>query len=632
MGKLQIFFIFPIFVYLFISLGKINLDPFFIWPSYKRPNLFFDECFAFINGDQIHNSSKCYVHKYYRKYLSCHFGVAPSQAQDGYILILGSAGRIGLSFTKALKEMNYRFIEIRGKLHFNLNKTEIFELFEHIKIVHVFDFIFSVSGERLHQNILSFFNQKGILVTRVSQTRLSKGFDQVIVKPLIFGNQYLKNGVSTFFNSTFHCLLYNQCEMDASLDDASYISVYDLVPILISRLFHSKPSIIEPKFKTFNTRGIWSRLLLFKSSQLTRNDPFYQIFSDISEAARERSYRPYLSIGYLISDDPPHYLRALKTLQLYDRILKLFPDLSLEIILFFVQYSTNHHFLDVVPVPKALSNILHIFEISNSSLHLIHSVLKTKSLPEYFFRDIEIRLGRGELLMTGSSDVYPSPDFFEIVQRKQMSHFTLLKSYRIPANNSLENYLLNYLQNQENPNAFLIPSLTQADFESSIFKWRIGCIGDTQGALRTTMYHINGWIFGKAVWAVDEAFAYDFLAFKVPAYILTLSNSMHQEHQAISRYTPRFRFKGSEICAGYPTKYSRKYRRANWGISYNFRNGRSKYGHLVYDVIPNIDNISDFHVSEIFFKLLVNGFENFADFERESVKSEMNSSYRFKYR
>ena len=137
---------------------------------------------------------------------------------------------------------------------------------------------------------------------------------------------------------------------------------------------------------------------------------------------------------------------------------------------------------------------LHVIEISNETYQILEKKLKTDFIPEYYFRDISLRLSKGELLFTGSSDVFPSPSFFEIVQRKLIGPFTILKSRRINASKNIDESFLHYFTQPKTVNTYLAEPKEICDFGYySIFGG--GDLGDLQGALKSTILHVNGWIF-----------------------------------------------------------------------------------------------------------------------------------------
>lgn len=105
-----------------------------------------------------------------------------------------------------MKEKRIDFVEIRWRLHFDLNNSQIYEIFEYINITHVYDLINNEDGEIVHNKIFDFFNKKGVIVTRIVENKIDTKYDQIIA-PKAFGNQYMKIGVSILFNYTFHCIV-----------------------------------------------------------------------------------------------------------------------------------------------------------------------------------------------------------------------------------------------------------------------------------------------------------------------------------------------------------------------------------------------------------------------------------------
>ena len=81
-------------------------------PNYLTSSL--KKCYESINGEQDPGIlPNCLSHSKYTHLLPCHLGVSPDNSQKPHILVLGSAGRIGLSLIKLLKNQNLPFIEVR---------------------------------------------------------------------------------------------------------------------------------------------------------------------------------------------------------------------------------------------------------------------------------------------------------------------------------------------------------------------------------------------------------------------------------------------------------------------------------------------------------------------------------------
>ena len=113
-----------------------------LYQENEEEKAFTNECYNFINGKQNRTTvKKCFNHMNKRYLLCCHLGVPPSKANKGRILVLGSAGKIGLALTEKLKEKGQKFVEIRGRLLFDLNNSQIYEIFDTINITHVFDLV-----------------------------------------------------------------------------------------------------------------------------------------------------------------------------------------------------------------------------------------------------------------------------------------------------------------------------------------------------------------------------------------------------------------------------------------------------------------------------------------------------------
>lgn len=605
-----------IFCFLINLFGNINIF-FFLQNNYKKYNsVFNEECYTFINGEQHkNNSQECFDHTRYRNYLSCHLGIAPSISQLGRVLVLGSAGKIGLSLVKLLTEKQIPYVEIRGRYQFDLNNSQIYEIFDTLNITHVFDLIRNTEGEKLHNFIYNYFGSKKIIVTRVVNDQIDSKFDQIISHEA-FGNQYMRQDSSQIFKRTFNCIVKNKCDFFQFSEKKFYSLSHEISSELLNALFQKVPQIKKPSLKAYNQKQIWNKVLLFKKNKLPINDDFYQIFSEIDQKSIERITKPFLSIGYLTTNDEGHYSKAENTLKMYQKVLNEYPDISLEMTLFWVMKSNDTKFSDCIKFESELNFRLHVIEVSTDMIQMLMNVLNTKFIPEYYFRDVSLKLAKGEFLMTGSSDVYPSPAFFEIVQRKLVGPFTILKSQRIKAG-SFDDCFSNYLVKQENVNSFLDNATNPCNFHY-YFTNALGDLGDLQGAIRPTINALNGWIFNKFSYEVDAAFVWDLMMFRVPFYIVNMPKSMHKKHKFVSYLTPRFKISpkvksGMFLCNAIPTKNMKDYIRKNWGVSFDFtfKKGEKKdgkFGHLLYNIICT-ENNGFFRRSRIEFRIVYNNDE-----------------------
>ena len=207
------------------------------------------------------------------------------------------------------------------------------------------------------------------------------------------------------------------------------------------------------------------------------------------------------------------------------------------------------------------------------------------------------------------------PLFFEIAQRKLMGPFTILKSLRVNAKSFNESFS-KYLKKDEPVISFLDQLKKPTSFWN-YYDFVQGALGDIQGALKTTMYKMNGWVFDKYVFATDTIFAWDLTTFKVPFYSISINNSMHQDHIPSSQHSPKFNMKKrpysrrNNLCKGIPTKNMKENSRPNWGVSYDFKTkSKYKYGHLTYDILHANDNELNYRLFNLQFKIIYNNLSS----------------------
>lgn len=265
-------------------------------------------------------------------------------------------------------------------------------------------------------------------------------------------------------------------------------------------------------------------------------------------------------------------------------------------------------------LPQQIENHFHIIEVTKKDYEMLCDVLgiSYNQLPEYVFRDIGVRLGKGQLLMTGSEDVYPPFGLFDIAQRKLDSPLGILRSSRTEVTEPYEEIYQKYYTSRT-PNPYVMIDFQDTYTFDDHYYYAWGETGDIQGAARRQLYEINGWAWGKWVYFTDGGFLYDQSTFKAPYYEVKFVTSYHQFHPRISSMSVHYDIddtnaKVTGFCAGYPSKQVDEFVRPNWGVSLDFKNKTTgKYGHLQYRIKPKV--LTPPYVSEMEMFITYNDYQ-----------------------
>ena len=522
-----------------------NYSPLYV-PLYEKLNekemKYDSECMQFIDGEiKDLNDKNCYTHTQYEHLLCCHLGVLPSESNNSHILVLGSAGRVGQELVEILQSKGEKFIEVRGKLHFDLRDDSVYRMFNTVNISVVYDLI--NSEQATHTKIQEYFAKKDVTVIRlVDQFVESKpNLLQVQLPAQPFGIQYIRPSTSDFYKSIFKCLIKNNCsnDDDTNHQKTKYILANQIATYLYS-IISNKQGTLSPTFKLYSGSEIWNSLATYQISPKKQKDPLMSVFDTIISKYNETQSNPYTTLVFLTTNDDIHIQRAQNTLNVIENILEIYPDISIELIQFYLQTNQNSSFIEKMSVGPEISKRMHVIEFSKPEFLKLNNVFNTTEdmIPEYFFRNIGVRLGQGDILMTGSEDVIPAPPFFEIVQRKLVSPMISWRSIRKNRNN-IQNVISEYMQEYTRASTYL-DSYTRRTFDNH-FRFSNGPTGDLQGAPRQQLYKLNGWPWGSYVYYSDTAFHMDQTTFKVPHYEIKLYSSINQHHRELFFNSPYFK-------------------------------------------------------------------------------------------
>ena len=554
------------------------------------------ECFDFINGEQKRtNDDACFTHIQYEYMLPCHFGVAPSYRHVPQALILGSHGRVGLALKKLFDKKKINYIEVKGQFHFDVLKDILYRILDQQSVSVVIDL--TPESETARAKINQYFNNRNIPIIRVVKEFKNDTSVQIKTEKA-FGNQFLKIGVSPLFRAIYLCLSKNECAKP-QLSNNEYSLSNEIAEVILEHL-DDRSANIDPKLAVYNESEIWKKFLLFNKKSLETSSPFYENFAEINDSINEWRDKVFVSQSYLSTNDDIHFQRANNTLTVLGKVLKMFPDISIEYIQFWLKTASNKRFFERMDLSESITSRMHVYEVDSKQLEYLCSVLgvNTSMIPEYMFRNIGARLGRGYMLMSSSQDIIPSPNLYEIYQRRLTSPLVILRGKRLKFKKTIDVALQKYTEKNTLFKPY-ISELNNISFDKH-FKYSNGPTGDVQGCNRELMYHVNGWVWGEYVYYADTAFHFDLTMTKVPFYEINYRNNMHQHHKTSAFNSPYFHIDNGPLerramfCDGYPTAVHESTKRPNWGISYDFKAKNGSWGHLLYKFTPTKDpRVSD---------------------------------------
>ena len=564
-------------------------EPFFDNISIRK-NAFEKECYQFISGSYNNGTDKknCYSHKPTEKYLSCHLGIAPSEAHIPRVIIIGSRGKVGRELVKVLKKNYVMFTEIKGSYHINADFGNFMSFLDYGN----FPIMIDLSRPKIKDLSDLALSMRMKYIRLVDKFEYAEFFVTQLKIKEPFGNQYLKTDVSPFFRAIYDCINSDKCEKPKMNTSKAYNLASDIANE-IYKILLQRPGEHVSDLDDYSEKEIWEALELFKNNALSDANPLFDIFNEMEEEKRKRETDIYYTQVFATKNQPDFVPKVQRTLDLYGKVFEQYPDISAEFIQFWVKSEGNLSFLDAVKIPPQLEKHFHVIEVSNDDYTTICNVLNISReyFPEYFFRDIGIRLGKGEFLVSGREDVYPPLGFFDIMQRKLDSPLAILRSVRKGFVGSVDDlFKKHYMKREDNPCTSID---TQNHFTlNDHYNFGRGDTDDLQGGPRRQVYELNGWPWGKWGYYADGAFLFDQTTFKAPYYEIKFAYTYYNNR--VSAYKSAADYKldvneemSTKFCAGYPSKDVEEYSRPNWGVSYDFKDeAKGKYGHLRYRIVP----------------------------------------------
>ena len=242
---------------------------------------------------------------------------------------------------------------------------------------------------------------------------------------------YLSRNVSKFYRDIYSCLENNRCEKKNYGNDVSktFVSAREVAALIVENIGKTNENI-SPILKKYTRDQIWNYLLNFKVQKLSSKNDLFYVFSNWNEEIINKYSRVFYSQVYSLTNKGHFIKKAQNTLFLIEKLLEEFPDFSSEYIQFWVKKDDNASFFEIFTVGEEIKKRLHVIEVWPEDFVIIKKVLNLtdSDFPEYFFRDIGIRFCQGEVIFTGNEDIYPSPNLIDVMHKKSISPFAILRS------------------------------------------------------------------------------------------------------------------------------------------------------------------------------------------------------------
>jgi len=557
------------FFYLFINLSSKNI------PQVSFSNIKYDTffmCFGSINGrfgKRDHES--CVGHKEFADFLPCHLGIDPIRAKKPNILILGSSGLIGSAFKKLLDSNHENYIEIRSRYHFNLQDNTVYEVFKRINISIVVDLV--NNSEDVHNRVLEHFQNQGIPLIRAMREYNPNFHSYQIVFPKIIGSEYFTPVSSSVFLSLFHSIMNRSIPI---LPSMQFCTNHDAAKSIYHSIKNTNltstppPTRVESNCSVYTTDDLLSTYNHYISNDWKNySSSIMQILYDI-EISQRKDNRIYASVFFTLTSNNDRVSKFLTTLELYSKIFKTYPDISLSIIVLYILPSTPIKRPDF---PPYIMPYLEFYEVPAETYQNIINTMSTTYMPEYFFRNIGARLCKSDYYFSSTSDYFPSPIFVQKILKKAFSPFEILRPSREehPYVN-LDQYFDSIYVKRE----FTYKSqfeMNNANRYSVLHGFASGSTGDIQGGSIHLIYYIRGWINGKYTYWTDTQFIFDVLSLIVPPIITDHPGGKHLNHPT-NYASPHFILHNDnayqrKVCSGILSRDISPFERIDWGIGYS---------------------------------------------------------------
>ncbi|EAY17046.1 hypothetical protein TVAG_297250 [Trichomonas vaginalis G3] len=535
-----------------------------------------EKCLDQIDIDaKIPKKRVCYDRLQHTSYLSCDFNVEPGDTTL-YTLVVGSSVPAARIFIEMLKDHNIKYREIASRGQFDVESEYTSYFLDLFRINYIFDFT-----RPNNYSVLTKCAKQGLtrLIHLVSKPVDNSTVDQLII-PKVFGPYYYHRNPPPVYKKVLNILEGKKDNTDEG-DDSMYCSASQVADYLFNTYYqgnYRESGVVRYRFPQFSAKEIIEMASgkAEKVHEFIKRD-FYYI-----KQLNKHPDVPYASLAIIVTDHKNILDRVNKITKLYEKVLPLYRDLSLEIIYIYVKTNPgSDSFESQVKFGPIMRKIVKIYTLQYDQYIKMIPIMNITSVPDYFLRNFGYRISKGEYIFTGSGDFLPSPYFFDAVSRKFLVSSQLLLSTRVDYNDTSEDdYIVsNYGKFQPLEKIDILGG----DWNDawSFSTWMLKNWGDLQGSHRFVVEKLKGFVNDKYSFHVDSIFAIDQASFKIVPQVYTMPPGYHAHHQLVSQWINVFPLYESmkyldAFCQGKSTLYFKELQRPNWGYEYESERGSVK--------------------------------------------------------
>ena len=420
--------------YLYFTRNSLSID---FWQKNDKINekRRLDKCYETISGSQGQKAlPNCVSHSQYSKYLSCYLKISPDDTRNERVLIIGSHSQVGIELTKMFEEKRIDFAEIKGSKELNLSEKSTLNVLETIKIKYIV--LLEKENDVMYENVMSFAEKNRVkvfsVVDKFSENNNVYSYEINIGR--VIGAGYIKgeNTDPLFMHVFSHLVNHKTDEYSGKVtEEKEIVSSKDAAKFIIDIVNKENPpkkSTIEC-FK-FTTGDIIRGMKLFEKGQsselLNKNEEeknLHEILKDIIDFPKKRQL--YATIFTIIHNNDSDFNKAQQLCKAYETIIENYPDLSFELLFIFVSDVFDGKSFSSLQMNEELKKKVRILFVSVESVQEIRSVMNAKETDEYL-RTIGERNAQGQFVFFTELDFYPSPAFFDVMQRRELSEFSMI--------------------------------------------------------------------------------------------------------------------------------------------------------------------------------------------------------------
>ncbi|OHS94188.1 hypothetical protein TRFO_11246 [Tritrichomonas foetus] len=533
---------------------------------------------------------KHFTHRDYRKLLPCMLDLDYDFHAKFHVILIGSTSAVAISLMKMLKEAKIEYVEIRGRIQFNLLRDPIWDILHQIQkkiliidLHHIFD---SYATEKINE----YAEQRKIPIVRLVSSFQNNDFSYQLKIPMVFGPSYHR--ISDCVNARyFDCFLNLSTTPRQCPNTTQYVFSYDVAKYIFDHIPEYKSQKINSNFITpdlhYYSENEVSSFIAYKHPRcISRDDTkkdeetkTQKVGSRVDNFSIPKAFEiiekdfhsilpnittPYVSHVTTVSDLP----RVINCYQLnLNAISLILPDHPMISVEFVCVYSSlkDLKFEDLYEIPSTVAKYHRVIHISSALHKQINEKVNGQFFPEYIFRNIGARNARGTYIICGSSDVLMPPAFFIAAEQLLFSPLSYMRSRResilpIEINRVIQEsdkfyYSIQYWLHMENGLTHMSNSLI------------VDACGDFQGCHRLMWEVVRAYVESDRIFHVDSAFAFDLSGFLPPLLVRFMPAEKHISHIKISTRTPHLQifalYNRGKLYNGFSSRHA--VNRPNWG-------------------------------------------------------------------